>query len=119
MKLVLISRPYSCRARASRLRPSRAAAGNVALIGQAAPRRAPHFRRRLGLELPMLADDDRRFLQGRGRRFRGASSAPPRSSAVPVGRLGAVLHGDKAVWMLVDPEPERVRSSARPRGVDS
>jgi hypothetical protein len=71
MTLVLIRRPYSCRARASGLRPSRAAAGNVMLIGQAAPRHVAHFRRRLGLEAPMLADDDRRFLQGRGRQVQG------------------------------------------------
>jgi hypothetical protein len=41
------------------------------LIGQAAPRHVAHFRRRLGLEAPMLADDDRRFLQGRGRQVQG------------------------------------------------
>ena len=67
----------------------------------------------------MLAAADRRSYRAADARCRAASSATPRSSAAPVGRLGVVLHGAKAVWKLVDREPERVRSSARPRGVDT
>jgi hypothetical protein len=70
--------------------------------------RAPHARRRRS---PLPAGP-RSPVQGR---VVGAAAQLGGASR----RLGAVLHGDKAVWMLVDPEPERVRSSARPRGVDS
>jgi hypothetical protein len=34
-----------------------AAGVNLVLIGQATPRHAAHFRRRLGIELPVLADE--------------------------------------------------------------
>ncbi len=33
--------------------------GGLVLIGQATPRHAAHFRRRLGVELPVLADEQR------------------------------------------------------------
>jgi hypothetical protein len=62
---------------------------------------------------------DRRSYRAAGARCIGASSATPRSSAVPVGRLGVVLHGGKGVWKLVDREPERLRSRTRPRDVDT
>jgi peroxiredoxin len=35
------------------------AGGRLVLIGQATPRHAAHFRRRQGIQLPVLADDDR------------------------------------------------------------
>ena len=35
------------------------AGGNLVLIGQASPRQAAHFRRRQGIQLPVLADKDR------------------------------------------------------------
>jgi len=35
------------------------AGGNLVLIGQASPRQAAHFRRRQGIQLPVLADQDR------------------------------------------------------------
>lgn len=33
--------------------------GSIVLIGQATPRHAAHFRRRLGIDLPILADEQR------------------------------------------------------------
>jgi peroxiredoxin len=36
-----------------------AAGARLVLIGQATPRHAAHFRRRLGIELPILADEQR------------------------------------------------------------
>jgi peroxiredoxin len=36
------------------------ATGPLVLIGQATPRHAAHFRRRVEIELPVLADEDRR-----------------------------------------------------------
>jgi prostamide/prostaglandin F2alpha synthase len=36
-----------------------AAGGRLVLIGQATPRQAAHFRRRQGIQLPVLADEDR------------------------------------------------------------
>lgn len=38
----------------------------VTLIGQATPRHAAHFRRRLGLELPVLADEKRESYRAAG-----------------------------------------------------
>jgi peroxiredoxin len=35
------------------------AGGNLVLIGQATPRQAAHFRRRQGIQLPVLADEER------------------------------------------------------------
>jgi hypothetical protein len=37
-----------------------AAGAKLVLIGQATPRQAAHFRRKLGIELPVLADEKRR-----------------------------------------------------------
>jgi peroxiredoxin len=39
---------------------------NLVLIGQAAPRQAAHFRRRLEIELPILADESRSSYQAAG-----------------------------------------------------
>ena len=36
------------------------AGARLVLIGQATPRHAAHFRRKLGIDLPVLADEDRR-----------------------------------------------------------
>jgi peroxiredoxin len=52
-----------CRSHAAQLneaRPEFDAAGvRVVLVGQATPRQAAHFRRRLGIDLPVLADETR------------------------------------------------------------
>jgi prostamide/prostaglandin F2alpha synthase len=42
------------------------AGGRVVLIGQATPRHAAHFRRRLELEWPVLADEDRASYRAAG-----------------------------------------------------
>ena len=42
------------------------AAGPLVLIGQATPRHAAHFRRRMEIELPLLADEDRRSYKAAG-----------------------------------------------------
>ena len=39
---------------------------NLMLIGQATPRQAAHFRRRLGIDLPVLADERRRSYKAAG-----------------------------------------------------
>lgn len=43
-----------------------AAGVNLVLIGQASPRQAAHFRRRLDIELPILADEARTSYQAAG-----------------------------------------------------
>ena len=43
-----------------------AAGVNLVLIGQATPRQAAHFRRRLEIELPILADEERASYQAAG-----------------------------------------------------
>jgi peroxiredoxin len=42
------------------------AGGRIVLIGQATPRHAAHFRRRLELEWPVLADEDRASYRAAG-----------------------------------------------------
>jgi prostamide/prostaglandin F2alpha synthase len=42
------------------------AGGNIVLIGQATPRHAAHFRRRLELEWPVLADESRASYRAAG-----------------------------------------------------
>ncbi len=42
------------------------AGASVTLIGQATPRHATHFRRRQGIELPVLADEDRSSYKAAG-----------------------------------------------------
>jgi peroxiredoxin len=59
-----------CRSHAVELEGARAdfdAAGTcVVLIGQATPRQAAHFRRRLGIDLPVLADESRESYRAAG-----------------------------------------------------
>jgi peroxiredoxin len=43
-----------------------AAGATLTLIGQASPRQAAHFRRRQGIELPVLADDNRASYEAAG-----------------------------------------------------
>jgi peroxiredoxin len=43
-----------------------AAGATLTLIGQASPRQAAHFRRRQGIELPVLADDNRASYKAAG-----------------------------------------------------
>jgi peroxiredoxin len=42
------------------------AAGKLVLIGQATPRHAAHFRRRFGIDLPVLADEKRESYKAAG-----------------------------------------------------
>jgi hypothetical protein len=50
-----------------RARPEiEAAGGNLTLIGQATPRHATHFRRRQGIDLTVLADQERRSYRAAG-----------------------------------------------------
>jgi peroxiredoxin len=50
-----------------RARPDFEAAGaRLYLIGQATPRQAAHFRRRLGIELPILTDEHRESYKAAG-----------------------------------------------------
>jgi peroxiredoxin len=59
-----------CRSHATELyaaRPDFDAAGTrVVLIGQATPRQAAHFRKRLGIDLPVLADESRASYRAAG-----------------------------------------------------
>lgn len=43
-----------------------AAGGRLVLIGQATPRHAAHFRRQQGIELPVLADEERKSYKAAG-----------------------------------------------------
>jgi peroxiredoxin len=43
-----------------------AAGVNLVVIGQTTPRQAAHFRRRLGIDLPILADEQRASYQAAG-----------------------------------------------------
>jgi AhpC/TSA antioxidant enzyme len=43
-----------------------AAGANLVLIGQLTPRHAAHFRRRQNIDLPVLADEDRRSYKAAG-----------------------------------------------------
>jgi peroxiredoxin len=59
-----------CRDHAVQLHRARsefeAAGVRLVLIGQATPRHAAHFRRRLGLDLPVLADENRESYRAAG-----------------------------------------------------
>ncbi len=46
-----------------------ATGGRLVLIGQATPRQAAHFRRRLGIDLPVLADERRESYRAVGARM--------------------------------------------------
>jgi peroxiredoxin len=48
-----------------------AAGGELVLIGQATPRQAAHFRRRQGIQLPVLADEDRVSYEAAGAKSAG------------------------------------------------
>ncbi|MBV9940831.1 MAG: hypothetical protein JO262_01785 [Solirubrobacterales bacterium] len=45
--------------------------GRLVLIGQATPRHAAHFRRRQGIQLPVLADEDRISYRAAGAKVAG------------------------------------------------
>ena len=47
------------------------AGGNLVLIGQATPRHAAQFRRRQGIQLPMLADEERVSYEAAGAKAGG------------------------------------------------
>jgi DUF917 family protein len=47
------------------------AGGNLVLIGQATPRQAAHFRRRQGIQLPVLADEERVSYEAAGAKSAG------------------------------------------------
>ncbi len=47
------------------------AGGELVLIGQATPRHAAHFRRRQGIQLPVLADEDRVSYEAAGAKSAG------------------------------------------------
>ena len=47
------------------------AGANLVLIGQATPRHAAHFRRRQGIQLPVLADEDRVSYKAAGAKSAG------------------------------------------------
>ena len=47
------------------------AGGRLVLIGQATPRHAAHFRRRQGIQLPVLADEDRASYRAAGAKVGG------------------------------------------------
>jgi AhpC/TSA antioxidant enzyme len=47
------------------------AGGRLVLIGQATPRQAAHFRRRQGIQLPVLADRDRVSYEAAGAKVGG------------------------------------------------
>jgi peroxiredoxin len=47
------------------------AGGELVLIGQATPRQAAHFRRRQGIQLPVLADKDRVSYEAAGAKSAG------------------------------------------------
>ena len=50
-----------------------AAGANLILIGQATPRHAAHFRRREGIELPVLADEHRASYKAIGAKVGGVA----------------------------------------------
>jgi prostamide/prostaglandin F2alpha synthase len=47
------------------------AGGRLVLIGQATPRHAAHFRRRQGIQVPVLADEERISYQAAGAKVAG------------------------------------------------
>jgi hypothetical protein len=63
----------------------------LVLIGQAGPRQAAHFRRKLGLELPVLADEERRTYKLAG--LRRASTA---QLIGPKSVLSGIRHGARS-----------------------
>jgi len=79
-----------------RAREEIAAEGELVLIGQASPRHSAHFRRRLHIELPVLADRDRRSYAAAGaKRATLGELVGPRSvmRGVRAGRRSGVVQG--------------------------
>ena len=73
-----------------------AAGATLTLIGQATPRQSAHFRRKLGVEVPVLADEERRTYKLAGlRRASVAQLVGPRSviSGVKHGARSGVMQG--------------------------
>ena len=73
-----------------------AAGATLTLIGQATPRQAANFRRKLGVEVPVLADEERRTYKLAGlRRASVAQLVGPRSviSGVKHGARSGVMQG--------------------------
>ena len=73
-----------------------AAGAKLVLIGQATPRHAAHFRRKLDLDVPVLADEERRSYKAAGfRRANLGQLLGPRSvlSGVKHGARSGVVQG--------------------------
>ena len=67
------------------------AGATLTLIGQATPRQAAHFRRKLKIDLPVLADEDRRTYKAAGlKRANLAQLVGPRSV------LAGIKHGARS-----------------------
>lgn len=62
------------------------------LIGQATPRHAAHFRRRMGIELPVLADENRVSYKALGART-GSLGEVVGPSVVAKGIVASARHG--------------------------
>ncbi len=75
-----------------RARPEFAAAGvDLVLIGQATPRHAAHFRRRQGLDVPVLADEKRTSYKAIGAKVGGVSDLLG-PTVVAKGAINTVRH---------------------------
>jgi peroxiredoxin len=71
-------------------------AGEVVLIGQLTPRHAAHFRRRLGLTWPVLADEDRTSYKAAGAKIATANElVGPKvvAKGVQASRRSSVVQG--------------------------
>ena len=87
------------------------AGANLVLIGQATPRHAAHFRRRQGIQLPVLADEERVSYRG-GRREVGRRVRPVAPQGGGQGRPDRCAREDR-------PDPhDRRRQPARRRARD-
>jgi peroxiredoxin len=72
----------------------------LVLIGQATPRHAAHFRRRMGIDFPVLADESRETYRLAGAKVGTmAEVAGPRSAAVGAARI--IRSGGKAMQSRV------------------
>ncbi len=65
--------------------------GRLVLIGQATPRQAAHFRRKLDLDLPVLADEERRTY-----RLAGASRGSAAQLLGPRSVISGVKHAARS-----------------------
>lgn len=68
------------------------AGGRLVLIGQATPRHAAHFRRRQNLDVPVLADEDRRSYKAIGAK-KGSLNELVGPKVVAKGALTSIRHG--------------------------